>query len=261
MADFKTSASAPRIAVEDDAPPEDAPPPYSPPAPGRIYPHQLSSARATQQPATRPPSNVERQFPPEFALYSASMLGTRYHLGEHQDTPIYAVTTHSGWSGNPDVVLHSALLATSPPLATANFKTFSSDTTIQLPPLNASSAATQTTLQGSMFQRHFFFSVEIPLSNGQMHSEPFEWRTTRGDDVQTLGGWGSGWKLMRAPGPAEEIVAVFTGGMLSLTKKFCFKFVGAGDSGALGERWAVMAVVSAMAIWEKERRSRNRSAA
>jgi hypothetical protein len=214
------------------------------------------------QVAAGPSGSVNRQFPPEFNLYSANILGRTFNLGEHQNAPIYVVSIHTGWSGHPDVMLHTTTNANSPPLATANFKTFTNDTTIKLPPLNPRSQPTETTLKGSMFMRTWSFSIEVLGPNNQLRSEPFEWRHSRGDDVNTLGSvWGTGWKLVRKPGQGgdAEVVAVFTEGKVSFSKKMSFKFVHAGETGALGERWAVMAVISAMAIWEKNRRSKNTS--
>ncbi|KAH8906626.1 hypothetical protein BR93DRAFT_625981 [Coniochaeta sp. PMI_546] len=262
MADAKPSAAAPRLGLEtldDDAPPAEELPAYSPPSKNPLNP-QIPLAQQLQV-AAGPSGNVNRQFPPEFNLYSANLLGRTFNLGEHQNAPIYVVSIHTGWSGNPDVMLHTTANATSPPLATANFKTFTNDTTIKLPPLTPQSHPTQTTLKGSMFMRTWSFSIEVPGPNGQLRSEPFEWRHSKGEDVNSLGSvWGTGWKLvrmLRQDGDAKEVVAVFTEGTVSLTKKFCFKFTGAGETGALGERWAVMAVISAMAIWEKNRRSKN----
>lgn len=37
-----------------------------------------------------------------------------------------------------------------------------------------------------------------------------------------------------------------------------FSFLGSGKSGQLGERWALMAVASGLAVWERERRARRR---
>ncbi|OIW27921.1 hypothetical protein CONLIGDRAFT_454454 [Coniochaeta ligniaria NRRL 30616] len=262
MSDAKTPAAAPRLGLEtleDDVPPAEELPAYSPPSKHPLNP-QVPLAQQLQV-AAGPSSSVNRQFPPEFNLYSANLLGRTFNLGEHQNAPIYVVSIHTGWSGNPDVMLHTSTSANSPPLATANFRTFTNDTTIKLPPLNPRSYVTETTLKGSMFGRTWSFSIEIPGPNGQLRSEPFEWRHSRGEDVNTLGSvWGTGWKLVRLLGEGKEVVAVFTEGTMSLSKKFSFKFRGAGETGVLGERWAVMAVISAMAIWEKNRRTKNNSA-
>ena len=259
MADNKSAAQKPIL--EDDAfPPgdEEELPAYSPPSRNPLSAH-IPLAQQLQAAPGGPSAGVNRQFPPEFNLYSAGVLGRSFHLGVHKDAPIYVVTTHSGWSGNPDVVLHTSTDPKSPPLATANFKTFTHDTTIVLPPLSAASPAAPTVMKGAFLMRTFNFSVEVSAPGGQLRREAFEWRHSRGDEVHSLESvWGRGWKLVRMAGPAagaNEVVAVFTTGPLSWTKRFCFKFVGAGEAGVLGERWAVMAVISAMAIWEKVRRA------
>lgn len=274
MANTSNSAAAPRLPLETpghDAPPGKGEelPAYSPPSK-----HPLDAQVPLEQQVQAdagPSGSVSRQFPAEFSLYS-SMLSRNLQLGEHKDAPIYLVATHTGWSGNPDVVLHTTTDSKSAPLATANYKTFSRDTTIVLPPLDSKPRAIQgeTLMKGSTFGRTFTFSVEVPAQpGGQLRSEPFEWRHSRGEDVASLGSvWGRGWKLVRtatgrgaAVGAGTDVVAVFSTGPVSMTKKFCFKFVGAGETGVLGERWAVMAVISAIAIWEKERRNKRRSAA
>ncbi|RYP68828.1 hypothetical protein DL771_006446 [Monosporascus sp. 5C6A] len=64
--------------------------------------------------------HVNRQFPLAFYLYSTGLGGRKYVLGEHKNQPLYAVTTHAGWSGKADTVLHSGPSPDAPPLATAN---------------------------------------------------------------------------------------------------------------------------------------------
>jgi hypothetical protein len=190
-------------------------------------------------------------------------MGKSCNLGEHQDQPIYALTTHTGWSGNPDVVLHTTTDKKSPPLATAKFRTFSNDTMIVLPPppRGGTSRDGELVLHGSTFLRTFSFSFDVPGPDSQLRAEPFEWRHSKGQDVGQLASvWGTGWKLVRLAGQGKEIVAVCTMGPASLSKTFCFKFLGAGETGALGERWAVMAVISGISIWERDRRAKNKAA-
>jgi hypothetical protein len=47
---------------------------------------------------------------------------------------------------------------------------------------------------------------------------------------------------------------------MSMSKILSFRFLSSGANGALGERWAVMAVITALAIWDKERKARHNSA-
>ncbi|KAI1179625.1 hypothetical protein F4777DRAFT_600420 [Nemania sp. FL0916] len=81
-------------------------------------------------------------------------------------------------------------------------------------------------------------------------------------------GYGYGPGYVRNPGytsDGKEVVAVWApggGSVFAATTKdeallLRFKFVGAGADGSLGERWAIMAVASALAIWHRERRTRH----
>ncbi|KAI1354207.1 hypothetical protein F5Y01DRAFT_274521 [Xylaria sp. FL0043] len=55
----------------------------------------------------------------------------------------------------------------------------------------------------------------------------------------------------------KEVVAVCAGASLSVSKVLRFRFLGTGADGSLGARWAIMAVASALAIWNRDRRSRS----
>ncbi|KAI0401371.1 hypothetical protein F4802DRAFT_618957 [Xylaria palmicola] len=131
--------------------------------------------------------------------------------------------------------------------------------------------------------------------------ESFEWRHSSGVEVEALGGRHSGWKLVRlvnttgattttttsgknnktkaraknsdrasatddhnnAPSSGgREVVAVWAAGPgLFAPEVLRFRFLGAGANGSLGERWAVMAVASALAVWHRDRRARLRGLA
>lgn len=78
-------------------------------------------------------------------------------------------------------------------------------------------------------------------------------------------GAGQGWVLVRLAndlppgrrvlgppsGDGHEVVAACTSAVLSITKVWKFCFLGTGASGALGERWAVMAVVTGLVTWNR----------
>jgi hypothetical protein len=120
--------------------------------------------------------------------------------------------------------------------------------------------------------------------------EMFEWRRSRGNEVKQLGASRRGWKLVRlgssnreqyrsdeddeslpsyssedgkgeradsavASGAIgdDEVVAVWarTGCLTSLHDVGEFAFVGSGAGGELGQRFAVMAVMTALCIWQK----------
>lgn len=130
----------------------------------------------------------------------------------------------------------------------------------------------------------FSFSVEVPWPTTLPHEpnhpdastlswrkEPYEWRRSNSYAVGGLGGSSQGWKLVRLAnelppgglavagsgppsGDGHEVVAVCTNAVMSMTKLWKFSFLGTGLSGVLGERWAVMAVMTGLVIWDRDSR-------
>lgn len=237
---------------------DEAPPPYVDITGDRPPPFTRTPATRPAQPSTStgPSPSINRQFPPTFNVYlSSNIISQRkFTLGEHKDHPFYAVTTHTGFSGNKDVVLHTGTSSSSAPLATAQFKTFSADIILTLPPLGSGAPADVRMKSGPWPTRSWFFAVEV-ATDTNLRKEPFAWRHSSGEGAKSIAGWCRGWKLVRTGSrDGNEVVAVFAAPPLSVTKKLAFQFVGAGETGEFGERWAVMAVISALGIWEKEKR-------
>ncbi|KAF3070562.1 hypothetical protein GL218_00138 [Daldinia childiae] len=285
------AASSPPPTATTQAPP----PPFTPP-------QQHQQQQQQQQPTPLP--QIPRQFPPAFNMYIESR--RHYHIGTHQSTPLYAVTTSPTYSSRPDVILHSGPGDHTPPLAVVARLGRALDLTVTLPAVSGSGAPrAEERVETPGFSMGgggvFSFVIEtgvgvgvgvgIGVGGGTGRREAFEWRRSRGDAVEALGGRASGWKLVRmrtdAPsglggsgggsgggrgggqqpvftggataGDGREVVAVWAWANMSLTKKMRFRFLGSGASGVLGERWAVMAVATALWIWERERRSREES--
>ncbi|OAA56168.1 hypothetical protein SPI_07779 [Niveomyces insectorum RCEF 264] len=228
-----------------------------------------------------PPGSVPtgRQFPPIFNLYG-DRWSRNYMLGEHQDSPLYAVRMQVSWKmQNPVVALHNGPDPNRAPLlAAVHYLPLSDNMSVTLPPpLTYRGGPTAVPLEIEVgWSRLYRFTMEVGTDPQNVRQEHFEWRHSFGNAIAALGGARDGWKLVRlstqappggqpprpAPGfmtsDGREVVAVYSGAQMSLTKQLKFAFVGTGRSGALGERWAVMAVASALAIWEKEEASQNR---
>ncbi|KAI0181410.1 hypothetical protein GGR52DRAFT_524318 [Hypoxylon sp. FL1284] len=214
------------------------------------------------------PSHPTMQLPRTLNLYSTSTLGSRHWaLGEHQEAPLLAVSLHSGWSGKADVVVHGGPLESSAPLATADHKTFGRGSgTVELFLLPQPLVVP---VDGSSGFPHRPLTFAVDTAG---RSESFQWRHSSGAAVDSLGGRGSGWKLVRlgadakpAAGAAlssdgKEVVASWAWNSGSLTKKFKFQFLGSGATGELGDRFALVALASALKIWDRERRQRQRAA-
>ncbi|KAF7537374.1 hypothetical protein G7054_g3779 [Neopestalotiopsis clavispora] len=247
-----------------------APPPaYTEAVPSSSQEPQEQSALDSIKPTTQ----IPQQFPPSFNAYYQWKFTKTFHLGESRDHPLYAVRTHSGWSGSPGIVLHSGPSDKDPPLAAAGQETqWSKHSIIVLPPLPGSDAASSTEfMRTNVGWKHtsYPFSIEVTSgATGRLKREGFEWRQSHGGEIKQLGKCSRGWKLVRlsaeAAGPGgereerahgassdgKEIVAVwaFYSGW-SMTKSFKFQFLGSGLTGELGERWSVMAVITALRMW------------
>ncbi|KAH6887579.1 hypothetical protein B0T10DRAFT_73238 [Thelonectria olida] len=234
-----------------------------------------SYTEATYQPS--PSTSIPRQFPPTFNLYRISgWTSDKYSLGEHMNQPLYYCTWHSAFSSSPPLILHSGPDESFPPLATVEWQSFFRNFYVELPPLNPSSGAASAREEieavSAGFGRSYRFSIEVGPRNVR---EQFEWRHSHGDAVRHLNGQSSGWKLVRlAQGPpgagtgsgnaatfvpggymtsdGHEVVAAWT--MNSGSKVGKFHFTGTGLSGLLGERWAIMAVVTFCAFIQRIRR-------
>src|SRR3569833_1641806 len=219
-------------------------------------------------------------FPTVFNFYFGHSSLSTFWIGEHRETPLYAYCLHSGFSGLPPVVLHSSPEVRDDNMwADIDWSMFQNEIRIGLPDLPEKGERVTEMLQrdqGRQMTSVFRFSIEAG-SAGSCQREEYEWRRSSGDAIESLGGDGDGYKLMRlaedAPPGADraqcaksmsgfvssdgfEVVAAWSGVSGSLTKHGKFRFMGTGASGLLGERWVLMAVVTSLALWERERRSR-----
>ncbi|ETS72934.1 hypothetical protein PFICI_15326 [Pestalotiopsis fici W106-1] len=248
-----------------------APPPAYSEAVASTPQESLEQPQQSDLTSIRPTTQVPQQFPASFNAYYQWKFTKTFHLGESKDHPLYAVRTHSGWSGNPGIVLHNGPSDQDPPLAAAGQENqWSRHSFIILPPLPGSSAESSTEFMRTNVgwkNTSQEFSIEVGIGDN-LKREKFEWRQSHGSEIKQLGKCTRGWKLVRvsaeaagpggernerAPGASsdgKEIVAVwaFYAGW-SMTKSFKFQFLGSGLTGELGERWSVMAVITALRMW------------
>jgi hypothetical protein len=84
-------------------------------------------------------------------------------------------------------------------------------------------------------------------------------RHSKGDEVGGLEASHQGWKLVRmssetsgTTSDGKEVVAVWSYAKKSISKSFKFQFLGSGADGGFGERWSIMAVITALQIWDQE---------
>jgi len=231
---------------------------------------------------------VRRQFPAAFNLYNNGW-GGRLTLGEHAAAPIYAVRLHGERSPEPSGVLYTGPRLDDHRLASATLGPGPTDFSIPLPPRpgcggGREGGSSTEYVRGlpPEWPSVYRMAIEVGVTErgGQqsaaaapLRREHFEWRPAAAGSVAGTGGISLDWQLVRLePGPppgaatppdgrfltrdGREVVATWADKRISLSKCANFAFVGSALTGVFGERWDVMAVITALAIWEKSRRAR-----
>ncbi|TRX92764.1 hypothetical protein FHL15_006438 [Xylaria flabelliformis] len=222
----------------------------------RCHSHSTTNTSLTPAAAAAYPQNsggssssvATHIFPPAFCVYCQST--RHYILGESRYLPLYAVSTHSSLSSKPDLVIYNGASEDAPPLAFVDHEPFSRSAGITLPARQGSHfpASHELLESGGPFTRTLSFDMRTAASDGRR--EHFEWRHSSGVEIEALGGR-----------QHSEVVAVWVATGMFMARVLRFQFLGSGADGSLGDRWAVMAVASALAIWNRDPRARNRGLA
>ncbi|KAF7302900.1 hypothetical protein MKEN_01252300 [Mycena kentingensis (nom. inval.)] len=241
--------------------------PFDPPPPAYS---EIVFVTATPQPQQRPEAAPARSdthpFPRALTVRFKRSWTKRdlqlYSTDDDNSTPLHHVSIHTK---RPHLVLHSSADNASAPLATASYKDVwksKPSSIVTLFPLPDASVEEELEADIGL---HTVFRFALDVGRGkETQREYFEWRTSRGEEVRALNDsrFRSGMKLVRLtgnPGGAaassssdgKEIVAVWADQTsFSLTKVGKFEFIGSGATGEMGERFAVMAVVSCLRIWD-----------
>lgn len=200
-----------------------------------------------------PPSFAEaalqgkHRFPKEFGFYKASSLGSDMVIALTGDdpNPLFYISVHGGLSSKPKIVLHSNRYPSSPPLATADYHTYTSTIDIGLAATSSYRAERHSLEKTGVFSSGRAFSVTLAGSNV---SESFEWKRSQGREVASLHGRGHGEKLVRIN--TGEVVAAWTTPSMSIGKKGKMSFL--GNREVLGEKFELMAVTCMLGIIGKD---------
>lgn len=280
---------------------EEPPPPYSeddaPPLPPRDTknnPFHRAAAASPYSPIGPTASSSKSKlptpiphsgkFPATLGMYYQKAVRTpTFNLGESEDRPSFAVTFHTSGgavSGTSYLLLHSTADPESPPLAIAEkVGRLGHRAEITLSGLPGSDQATEEMgTHVSITSVSYTFSIET----GHGRREKFEWRSSKGSEVKGLSSdkHPTGRKLVRldteadgvggtravrdqgATSDGREVVAVWAdNAKWSGNKAGVLQFLGSGASGVLGERFGVMAIVTAVRIWEMLNETSMQSAA
>jgi len=131
------------------------------------------------------------------------------------DSPtIFYVSMHSCWSSKPSVVLHGGPNLSSPPIAAADFHSFSSTVDIVL------GNEKHTLIKSGTFSSSQVFDVHIRSTD---KNERFEWKASTGAEVASLEGQRRGMKLVRVSTGA--VVAAWTRPNIGMKKKGKLRFL------------------------------------
>ncbi|KAI1768410.1 hypothetical protein GGR53DRAFT_532333 [Hypoxylon sp. FL1150] len=184
------------------------------------------------------------------------------HDGPNEDSPVIArIPKTKTWSSTPDSLAERIKIV------------------ISIPSYGSTEQNPTTVFMGRVLthiQWHFHFAFKMRIGRpGHFHTEKFEWRRSKGDEVRNIHPHARGYKLVRVgrEGPGggsggerhtrprgessdgKEVVAVWgtTGHMphiLPTTRRpFTFYFCGSGNTGELGEEWRTTAIVTALKLY------------
>ncbi|KAI1502464.1 hypothetical protein F5X99DRAFT_417822 [Biscogniauxia marginata] len=175
-------------------------------------------------------------------------------LGAHEDKPLYAVSHYTGWC---EITL---------PILAATQRSINSGggpySIIVLPTLPGSALDSSQEILRIQYDwplDTFRFTVEIGTMPDNWTRESFEWRYSYKMVASTLDRVGDGWKLVRlstidlagrSQGYSKE--AASDGAEIVAALKF--SFLGSGTTRVLGDRWAVMAVMTALRMYQGQER-------
>ncbi|KAF6808552.1 hypothetical protein CPLU01_15659 [Colletotrichum plurivorum] len=273
-----------------------APPAYAPYDNGTpSHPSTSAVAPGPEPEAFLNPINMSpflspyHQFPTDLYAYLQwnKNLLRAYHLGDHSCRKLFTLSTYSGVSssgpGVPCMIIHNGPSETDPALATfreeKGWNLLSRNSFITMPPDFADPGRGEITevmvgeAPNGRSDLVFRFSVEVNAPKGAGGAggrirEDFEWRKMHQDE---LNNFKNGYKLYRLrPGqPSSPLVggvsADHVGEVVasarfksatSVIKPFCMSFHGSGLDGQLGDRWAVLAIMTIFRIWSLDFQNR-----
>ncbi|KAI2469842.1 hypothetical protein F4781DRAFT_393131 [Annulohypoxylon bovei var. microspora] len=251
---------------------------------------QSDKEPAEPHPPIEPAIHTTSAFPTSWGLYRLVSMSRLLMVASRERGPLFAVSRHPGWwTKLPDIILHRGPCRTLPPLAAGMGGIgVGKHSTIVLPPLPGSGLNSSQELLWRIEEEveeaegaeawdpkphvKFQFTIEVGIQPGQWKRETFEWRRDEGEFITIfLEGAKAGWKLVRLaddeessdyegpePGPRQEIVAVWAYTRRSLTKVLKFRCLGSGASGIFGERWTIMAAMTALRMYQRQQMNRNK---
>lgn len=218
-------------------------------------------------------------FPPQLNGYAAGGMKSMITLGPSANEKLFTVSRGSLFSSYNKLKIHYGDNVKNPVLVEANgWKSakHNSCTTITLHLQDGRTIDREVVVNAPTFKSKISpkFTFQVNVSKGGP-SESFEWRSSRGPEIRELaGGVSFGYKLVwesSEPQPLaqsegkgkkkergmssdgkEIVAAVAHNASISFSKGLKFAFRGTGRTGALGEEFELMAVMTAVSLYNMD---------
>ena len=197
-------------------------------------------------------------FPQTFGIYQPSSKPhlVLAHSSKSSSDPFFYISIHSSFRSKPDITLHHGRSKAAHPLASAEFKGWSSTPHITLGSTRYGAAPTEALKTEGFFHRLHYFSLYL---EGEGRRERFEWKSSCGPEVRALG-HSTGMKLVRVQ--TREVVAAYADVSFALYKRGKMAFLDRGNGReGLGDEWRVMVIMTLLAILEQRRIAASTNAA
>ncbi|KAL1612723.1 hypothetical protein SLS60_000952 [Paraconiothyrium brasiliense] len=205
-----------------------------PPPPG------YSLSESTTHPSYHDPQHPRSsRFPTQFNVY---MHFSTFSLGPHEQDKLFTVV-QTGWR-KPMTLVQGSDTKTSP-LSTLKMKGMGSTSILTIFPHDGGELSSPLEVTIENHSTKHCFCVALPDKVPQY----FEWRSSKSEEVQALGAYKRGWKLvwLRKDGKKDEIVAASVlNNTMSMKKGLKFGFFNAGLDGTLGDTFQIAAITTAM---------------
>ncbi|KAI0885673.1 uncharacterized protein GGS22DRAFT_199880 [Annulohypoxylon maeteangense] len=268
----KPEDSKSQVAVDDSL----APPPYSEVA-QESHPSSAVQKGDTPNVLSDAVLSPYLPFPSILDAHYQWKVSTIFHLGSTINKRLFAVSVHTGFGGKgpgkPGVILHNGPSDKDTLLAAAgdengNLSSLNTIITLARPSGDISDESCTEIMHAatSFGTVTFRFSAETRQKQG-MRREVFEWRKSKGDEDRNLidPPWKCGFKLVRvtdetpqgSTSEGPEIIAVFAwNSNWSVMNPFKIEFRGSAQAGELGEKFALMVIITGLRLWSLKHQGR-----
>ncbi|KAI2625723.1 hypothetical protein GGR54DRAFT_592732 [Hypoxylon sp. NC1633] len=216
------------------------------------------------------------------AFFPKALVPLNFQLGEHAHELRFTVTIDPLTPKTPLLLLHDGTkpgqilaMISKPELRRGIYESVIQINAATLHPTHGGLNPTTFVMACQRQVTHNLYQFSVQLGSGpEPHKEKFEWRSTRGTEINAMFKHAKGYKLVRmgTEGPGgkrgsrqdgqssdgKEIVAVWAtqslipGNLIPGGKPFKFELCGSGKDGSLGERFIIIALVTALKIWSAE---------